>query len=298
MARSKSSLQIHAEYALVWPLWQAFRAMPRSWIHRISYWILRAIFLVLPKRRRIMRTNITLAFPNLTTREQQKIADDSLDNLAKGLSIFVHMPSLLDQPDLPWIHYLGAEHLAQALSRGRGAIAFNAHIGCWEISSSYVMRRGVEVHALYRPLDNPKIDALVNRQRVLGGGYMMDRRRVIREGLPLLRRNRLLGILVDQNFAGGGVFVDFFGRPAATTPIVSIMARRTGATVLPMHSWWDKNDLYLQWDPPLELSQDPDADKAIAEDTQRMTRVVEGWIREQPGQWLWLHNRWKRQPQG
>jgi len=244
-----------------------------------------------------MRTNIALAFPKLTAREQRKIAEESLDNLAKGLSIFVHMPSLLDQPDLPWLHYGGSEHLAQALSHGRGVIAFNAHFGCWEISSSYVMRRGKDVAALYRPLDNPKIDALVARQRCAGGGFMMDRRRVIREGLPLLRRNGVLGIMVDQNFAGGGVFVDFFGRLAATTPIVSILSRRTGAVVLPMHSWWDKNDLFLRWDPPFELSRDPDADNAIAEDTQRMTRVVEGWIRERPGQWLWLHNRWKKRPQ-
>lgn len=297
MARSKSSLQIQTEYALVWPLWQAFRAMPASWVHRISRWILRAYILAAPRRRQIMRANIALAFPDLAIPEQRKIAEDSLDNLAHGLSIFIHMPSILDQKDLPWIHYEGSEHLEEALARGKGVIAFNAHFGCWEFSSTYVMRRGKEVAALYRPLDNPRIDALVARQRCSGGGFMMDRRRVIREGLPLLRRNGVLGIMVDQNFAGGGVFVNFLGRPAATTPIVSIMARRTGAAVLPMHSWWDHNDLYLRWDPPFELSGEPDADKAVAEDTQRMTRVVEGWVRERPGQWLWLHNRWKLQPQ-
>jgi len=284
------------EYALVWPLWQIFRIMPRAGIRRISLWILRAIVLGMPKRRRLMRMNIALAFPKWGSCEVRKIADDSLDNLARGISIFVHMPSLLKQADLPWLHYQGSEHLKQALSLGRGVIAFNAHFGCWEISSSYVMRQGKEVAALYRPLDNPKINELVTRQRCAQGGVMMDRRRAIREGLSLLRRNGVLGIMVDQNFAGGGVFVDFFGRPAATTPIVSIMARRTGAIVLPMHSWWEKDELFLQWDPAFELSRNADAERAIAEDTQRMTRVVEGWIRERPGQWLWLHNRWKRKP--
>ena len=64
-----------------------------------------------------------------------------------------------------------------------------------------------------------------------------------------------------------------------------------------MHSWWEKDELFMRWDAPFELSRNPNAELAIAEDTQRMTKVVEGWIRERPGQWLWLHNRWKRQPQ-
>jgi KDO2-lipid IV(A) lauroyltransferase len=170
-------------------------------------------------------------------------------------------------------------------------------MGCWEIMSSYVMHQGIDVAAVYRPLDNPKIDALVTHLRCSAGGFMIDRRKVIREGLRFLRANGLLGVLIDQNFAGGGVFVDFFGRLAATTPLVSILARRTGSVVLPMHNWWEGDVLHLKWDPPFELSRRPDTDAAIAEDTQRMTTVVEGWIREKPGQWLWLHNRWKRQPQ-
>jgi KDO2-lipid IV(A) lauroyltransferase len=297
MARSKSSLQIHLEYALVWPLWQTFQRMPIAWIRTASRWILKTMLLAMPRRRKMMLSNIALCFPQLTVSEQTAMADESLDTFARGLAVFSHMPAILEKKDVPWLHYEGVEHLEKVLALGKGVIAFNAHFGCWEMSSAYVMHHHKNVAAVYRPLDNPKIDALVAHQRCFGGGFMMDRRKVIREGLPLLRNNGILGIVVDQNFAGGGVFVHFFGRLAATTPIVSIMARRTEAAVLPMHSYWENDQLILKWEAPLALSENPDATKAVEEDTQKMTTVVENWIREKPGQWFWLHNRWKRRPQ-
>src|SRR5204863_365591 len=109
--------------------------------------------------------------------------------------------------------------------------------------------------------------------------------------------NGAIGILMDQNLYKGGIFVDFFGRPAATSTLISLLARRTGCAVIPMHNVWvgHKNRLIL--DSPMQLSNDPDPERAVAEDTQNMTRMMEGWIRKDPGLWLWLHNRWKRIPE-
>jgi KDO2-lipid IV(A) lauroyltransferase len=111
-----------------------------------------------------------------------------------------------------------------------------------------------------------------------------------------MKQNGVLGILVDQNFAAEGVFVNFLGKLASTTPLVSILARRTGAIVLPVHNHWDGRHLRIIWEKPMPLSREADVKRAIQEDTQTMTDYVERWIREDPGQWLWMHNRWKRQP--
>ena len=124
----------------------------------------------------------------------------------------------------------------------------------------------------------------------------MDSARAFQEGAQLLRSNGILGILVDQNFYKGGVFVDFFGRPAASSTLVPILARRTQCTVLPMHNLWKNGKLKIICEAPLVLNTDSDKSQAIASDTQAIARKVEEWIREDPAQWLWLHNRWKRRP--
>lgn len=128
--------------------------------------------------------------------------------------------------------------------------------------------------------DNPRIDAYIKHLRSSAGGTMIERRNVLKESMRLLKRNQLIGFLVDQNFAAGGVFVDFFGRLAATTPILSVLARRTGATILHTHNRWVGNSMKIYWGEVPPLSTNPNTDMAIAEDTYVMTKIVEGWIRK------------------
>ena len=102
-------------------------------------------------------------------------------------------------------------------------------------------------------------------------------------------------MLIDQNFYKGGVFVGAFGHDATNT-LVPILARRTGCAVLPMHNVWVGNKIRIICEPPVPLSENSDPAAAIVEDTAELTGYVERWIREDPSQWFWLHNRWKRQP--
>jgi Kdo2-lipid IVA lauroyltransferase/acyltransferase len=190
----------------------------------------------------------------------------------------------------------GLEHVEEALARGRGAIAFTAHYGCWEAMAPYLSRLAPSA-IIVRPFDNPRLEAFMAGVRASGGGRIISNHHALSDGLKALRENRLLGILVDQNFALGRLFVHFMGRPAATTPIVSLLARRAGCAVLPLHNVWENGRVRIIFEPALELSRSADRSLAVAEDTQAMTQVVEGWIRKDPGQWFWLHRRWKRRPQ-
>src|SRR4029077_1781674 len=137
---------------------------------------------------------------------------------------------------------------------------------------------------------------LVNRIRSVGTGLFIPKRDVLKQGIRILKKNGILGIITDQNFAPGGVFVPFLGRLAATTPIVPILARRTGAAIVPVHCEWQGRKTVIHVEPPIALSQNAHPEEAIAEDTLRISEVMERWIRRDPANWLWLHNRWKRQP--
>ncbi len=295
MARSKSQLVIVSEYALVRFLVAVLRRLPRAWAACILRALIHTVLFFMPKRRQLMLDNIARSFPEYPPARHQQIARESITNLARGTAVFMRMPDIFAKEDLDWVDVEGLEYLEEGLKRGKGVLTFTGHYGCWELMAALTMHRYPHVSAVYRALDNPRIDAFVKAHRCSGGGLMIERKDILRQALKWVKENGVMGFLIDQNFAAGGVFVDFFGRPAATTPLLSILARRTGATLLSTHNRWEGNRLRIIWS-QVPMSTNPDNEKAIAEDTQLMTKMIEGWIRKDPGQWMWLHNRWKRQP--
>lgn len=297
MARPKSAFALYAEYLPLRALFAFLGALPLSWAEACGRALVGFLLFFVPKRRRILNANLARAFPEWSDGRRRAIARQSIANLGRGVGVFAHIPRIARRGFLGTVDVEGAQYIEEAKKKGRGVMVFTAHYGCWELAGACIPALFPIAAMLVRPLDNPKLEALVAGVRSSGGGIVIPKRQLMKQGLRLLRNNGILGILVDQNFAGGGVFVDFFGQSAATTTVVSLIARRTGSPVISMHSRWGAKKLRIIFGPPLPLSDHPDAEQAVAEDTQRITAIVEGWIREDPGQWLWLHNRWKRQPQ-
>ncbi len=243
-----------------------------------------------------MLTNIAKSFPEKSAADYERIARASIDNLGKAAIALMRLPSILKVPPEKWIQEEGYHYVEEAFQQGKGIISITAHIGCWELMAGYLMKYHPKFSAVYRALDNPRVDAYVKNQRTCDGGTLIERHDILRQAPRWLKQNGLIGFLVDQNFPGG-VFVDFFGRPAATTPFLSMLARRTGAALLHVHTRWEGDMLRVIWGKAPPLSTNPDKTAAIAEDTLAMNKIVEGWVRETPGQWFWLHNRWKKQPE-
>jgi len=244
-----------------------------------------------------MRESISRSFPDKSRSEISAIAQESVARLAKGIAVFSRLPAIADNLEPEWVGCKGSHYLEEALKKGHGVITPSAHFGCWELLATYLMRYAPGGAAVARPLDNPKLDHLVNRIRSVGTGLFIPKRDVLKQGIRILKKNGILGIIMDQNFAPGGVFVPFFGRLAATTPIVPILARRTGAAVVPVYCEWQGRKTIIHVEPPIVLSTKADSDEAVAEDTVRISEVMERWVRRDPANWLWLHNRWKRQPE-
>jgi KDO2-lipid IV(A) lauroyltransferase len=296
MARKKPAWQIRFEYYPIKGLFRLLGILPWSLSLLVSQSLLCGIWVCLRKRQQITDDNLSQAFPELDRNARQRIAEAAISNLSRGITVFAKLPHLRQEEWADLVRIEGLEHVQSALSQGRGVLAFTAHYGCWEAMSLYLSRL-VPTSIVVRPLDNPRLDALVSGVRASGGIKIIPKRRALIEGLRTLRENRLLGILIDQNFASGGSYIRFMDRPTASTPIVSLLARKSGCPVLPLHSVWENGRLRVIFEPPIRLSQEADRALAVAADTQAMNAVVEGWIRKVPGQWLWLHNRWKRQPE-
>ncbi|MEJ2673498.1 MAG: hypothetical protein P8168_15160 [Deltaproteobacteria bacterium] len=191
---------------------------------------------------------------------------------------------------------VGEEHMQAALAQGRGAIAIAAHAGNWEYT---VMGYGLQCRpgvVVGRELDQPWAARLARFLRQRGGNFMVSKQKGMKGIMGHLRHNRPVGIVIDQNTTtDGGLLVDFFGKPARTTPVAALLARR-GVPVLPTLSRRldDGRHLMVILPPlPLHKTSDPQAD--IQHHLELQSRVVEAWVREEPAQWLWLHRRWKNQ---
>jgi KDO2-lipid IV(A) lauroyltransferase len=191
---------------------------------------------------------------------------------------------------------VGDEHMEAALAQRRGAIAIAAHAGNWEytvMGYGLLCRAGV---AVGRELDQPWAARLLRYIRERGGNAMVAKQKGMKGIMGYLRQNWPVGIVIDQNTTtAGGLLVDFFGKPARTTPVAALLARR-GIPVLPTLSRRLPDGRHLmEIMPPLPLTKTSDAQADIQRHLELQSRVIEAWVRAEPAQWLWLHRRWKNQ---
>ncbi len=296
----KGPLQIHLEY---WParvLLALFAGLPLPTAMRLGSVLARAGRLF-PSLRRNAERNLRLAFPEISESERRNLLRGCFENLGRLLAVFSHFTKSNTARLESLIEAKGLEHLVAAKQHGRGAILFTGHIGAWELTSFGLSMFGHPLSFLVRRIDNPKIEALVDRGRTQLGNRTIDKRSAAREMVQVLRRGNALGILVDLNTLDReGIFVDFFGVPASTTFLVAKLALRTGADVLPVFAPWnaERECFVLQIGEPLRVNRSDDEEGDVRHLTQQLTTVVEKYVRQYPDQWLWIHRRWKTRPPG
>jgi len=133
--------------------------------------------------------------------------------------------------------------------------------------------------------------------RVSNGNPVLYRRGAVRKALRLLAEGRGVGILIDQHMTSpDAIYVDFFGRPAATTSTLAALAMRTGAPIVPLFAFPLPNGRYrMIYEHPIEPPAQ-DSPDALREFTQRCTDVLEMHVRRHPELWLWMHRRWRDAP--
>jgi len=290
-----------AEYWLARLIISIFGTLPRNPAHRAAKTLAWLGFHLARRQRRTGLQNLRMALPDLTDDERHRILRGSFDNLARLLVEFAHFPELNQNNISRFVVHDGLENYLEGMRRGRGLIFMTAHFGSWELSSFAHAVYGYPLRFLVRPIDNPRVENLISSHRTASGNTPIQRRSAARDVLKALRRKEAVGILFDQNTTRSeGVFAEFFGIPAATTPSIALFALRTGAAVVPGFLIWDEKlqKHRLRLDPPVELIDTGNLDGDILENTRLFNRILEGYIRKYPDQWLWIHRRWKTRPEG
>jgi len=195
----------------------------------------------------------------------------------------------------------GHQNFLNGQRRGKGVLYLTGHIGAWELSSFAHALYGFPLHYMARPLDNARVDALVNRYRCLSGNRPIFKNESARFLLKILKEAGTVGILADQNtMPQEGMFVDVFGTSACTTTGIARVALHTDAAVVPGYAYWDESigKYKLRFEPAVELVRTGDTERDVFVNTQKFAKVLEEIIRKYPEQWVWVHARWKTRPQG
>ncbi len=265
----------------------AGRALARG-VGRLAY--------ALGIRRRITLQNLRAAFPQLAERARRAIARGAYVNMATAVMEGLWSGMLPDDALDAAVVTEDWARIRTALDAGHGVLVATAHFGSWELFGEVIARRGIKLHAVVRPLRGALNDRIMESRRHSGMGFIPPRGAILASA-KALRRGEVVAMLIDQVLpAERGVFVPFFGRPACTTPALSMAAMRTGAPVFVAMAAREGEHLRMFIEGPFPVPDSGDRRRDLVEHTAQVTAALERYIRRYPDQWLWLHRRWKVQP--
>ena len=293
--RRRSIVRNLAEYCLAAAALKLLEYAPLGMAHALARCYTRLLDRAIPRLRTVARRNLALALPELTPTRHAEIVDGVFRSIARLVVTFAKFPNIRKENLDRWIRLEGGEHFEAALRAGRGVLFATAHLGNWELSAFAHALLAGPMNVVVRPLDNPYIDALVERRRALSGNLPIGKKDFARAILKALAANQAVGILIDQNASPlDGVFVDFFGVQACAGTGFARFAAHSGAAVIPGFALWSEEEAryVLRFDKPLAMTGD------LARDTQSLQSKLEEMIRQYPDQWLWIHRRWKTRPEG
>ncbi|MBD3336553.1 MAG: hypothetical protein GF355_13655 [Candidatus Eisenbacteria bacterium] len=248
-------------------------------------------------RRRVTLDNLRRAFPDRSEGERVAIARRTYRNFART---FLEAATLerIDPSDVRrQFDIQGMEHLDSARARGRGGILISAHFGNWEYMGGALALHGYPVSFLVRSQKNPLVDARINANRRRMGVGIIPVGQAVRRIYRELRANAFVAFLADQDAGRDGLFLDFLGRPASVVVGPAVFARRTGAAIIPGHSYRRPGGGFvLEIEPPIFPDESLPAEDDVRRLAEAYTRRSEAAIRRRPDHWFWMHRRWKTRP--
>ena len=260
----------------------------------------RLAFCIDKKHRDIALKNLNTAFSRGKDKtEIYSIAKKVFENLGMNLIEFCRIPQLNSENIDKYVTIRGFDNFLNARKKNKGVLFLTAHFGNWELMAAAHALKGYPLNVVVREPDNPIFERFVKYVRTRCGNKMMDKNSQMRSILNILKKGESVGVLLDQNVTWvEGVFVDFFGKLAATNKGLALLAIGSQSPVIPafiIRKDYKTHELIFGKEIPIQITDDKRAD--ILVNTARFTKVIEDMIRKYPDQWFWVHQRWKSRPE-
>lgn len=288
-----------ARYGLFASYW-VIGKLPYGVVKWISALLVAVGFRLTIRLKTIARDSLKTAFGQEKSPDQiRQIIKDCFRNLGEGMIDLIYFSEHPEQVNAHF-SFTGREHIDKALAQGKGIVAVTAHFGNFPLMQLALAQLGYKVNVIIRRARDERIADYVLKVMTRTGVktiYTMPRMKCVQESIRALRNNEIVFILLDQNFGSdGGVFVEFFGQKAATATGPVVFADRTGAPIIPVFTIRDARGYRVLVEPPVPVEKNDDYQQMLLTNVARITRIIEGYIRQYPHEWGWMHRRWKSRP--
>ena len=238
------------------------------------------------------RRNLRLVFPDMGAAEIERIVRGMWDNLGRVAAEYPHLLRIteVESGRVPWI---GMDPVLALRDQGKAGIIAAAHLANWEVLVGAAAQRGIDTAGVVREPNNPLVRPLIDRLRGAAGGERMPKGMTgAKKAIEVLRSDRVLGLLFDQKM-NDGIPVPFFGIEAMTTTAPAQLALRFGCPLVAVRmERTGPGRFRMTAQGPLTPPGTGNRQEDVARLTAELNRILEGWIRAKPEDWLWLHRRW------
>jgi KDO2-lipid IV(A) lauroyltransferase len=252
-------------------------------------------FYLIPIRKKVVFNNLKIAFPENSSQTNKKLAFKIYLSFAITLVEILYLPYIKEEKLINEVMCSNPELIIEKFKEGKGLILLSSHFGNWEFGAiSIAMQVHLPFSVIVKPLRNPLVYEWMNNFRTKFGNEVVPLGISIRKTYQTLKQKKVVAMVADQRGPREGVKVDFFGRKVSVYTGPAALALKTGAPLICGIAVRQKDYKYKM--DLVEISQQnlPDGEEEkILEISQRYTSYLEKIIRENPEQWLWMHNRWK-----
>lgn len=255
-------------------------------------------YLIVKKQRMRAIEQMTLSL-KLPEDEVKRLVRESFVNLARNMLEILYMPKLNSENLHEYIEIDHFERIKAAHEEGRGIVVITGHIGTWEWMSAAMALSRIPTTAIAKPQPNLDYTRALDDLRAMVDVEIFSRgtSELLAAGRAL-KKGKILGFLMDQDAGPGGAFMDFLGRTASTPMGAAVFARKFGSPVVPMFILRQKNGKHrIHIGEIMRYEDTGDTDRDLFDFTEKMTRIIDGIIRENPTQWIWFQKRWNTAPE-
>ncbi len=286
-------------YMLVRVLVAIIQAVPLSAFDRVAGFLATVFTRVIPVRRKVVDDNLRTAFPELSDAQRRTIAWQMWRHLLLMIAEIAQTPRKVHETN--WrdhSHIVRQEEFVRTLLSGRPLVLISGHFGNFELGGYLMGLFGFPTYTVARELDNPYLDRWVNDFRGRTGQYMLPKKGSGDEIQRLLARGGILTLLGDQHAGQKQCWVDFFGRPASTHKAVALFSLANEAPTMVSYARRRGGPLHYEVGPAAICDpRDPNFSLgSVPSLAQWYTAHLEQLVRQSPGQYWWLHRRWKGEP--
>ena len=297
--RCKRAAARWAYYFFYW----FFSILPLKFIFMVSNGLISIAFPCLINMQKIATETLNIAFGKEKSEDEIKqILHDCFFNLGRG---YIEMFCYVQRPHLILTKLSltpgSRENLDRACQENKGVIGVSAHFGNFSLMLLFLSRLGYPIHTIIRPSRDEKIEKSFQSHRARMGFktiLSLPRYTCVRQSLTALRKKEIVAVLMDQSTdEKSGVFVDFFGQKAGTPTGAVIFAMRTGSPILPMFTVRNGVDSHkIIIEPHFYLEIKDTEEETLQYNVQKITNIIEKYIRQYPKEWGWMNRRWKNKP--